>query len=87
MRGKALSLALPISVVRITPAHAGKRYGEYLAIATKEDHPRACGEKTVIGGGDADDIGSPPRMRGKDLHRKNAFRLSRITPAHAGKSS
>ncbi len=30
--------------------------------------------------------GSPPRVRGKDINAKNSFRLSRITPACAGKS-
>ena len=31
-------------------------------------------------------LGSPPRMRGKDIQLDNGKRASRITPAYAGKS-
>ena len=49
------------------------------------DHPRACGEKLCRPAIVALDLGSPPRMRGKGNPANASIRLSRITPAHAGK--
>ena len=72
--------------VGITPAHAGKR--RYIApnCANVKDHPRPCGEKH---GDELDELcrqGSPPPMRGKEMHRFGVRWNARITPAHAGKS-
>ena len=54
--------------------------------ATRQDHPRGCGENFACGAGGDVIKGSPPRMRGKppDYHNRN--RQVRITPADAGKT-
>ena len=51
-----------------------------------EDHPRTRGEKAALRVDLQVVLGSPPHTRGKV--RKNSIRgcISRITPAHAGKS-
>ena len=51
------------------------------------DHPRVCGEKTADEIAKAAFWGSPPRMRGKDIRRRDHLRCHGITPAYAGKSS
>ena len=55
--------------------------------AEPRDHPRVCGEKPGKGGEVAEFKGSPPRVRGKGLHRGNKVVVFGITPACAGKSS
>ena len=86
VRGKVCKLR-PIEIIfGITPAYAGKSYCRHNIAAMLRDHPRACGEKTAPGGELAAELGSPPRMRGKDWHSFLQNRGSRITPAHAGKS-
>ena len=66
MRGKAVSTFFDIGADRITPAHAGKSSSINWRDNRKEDHPRACGEKTVVDLAAKAARGSPPRMRGKD---------------------
>ena len=85
MRGKAASEGVTRNGSGITPAYAGKSAMFQRSGAVSRDHPRVCGEKghnivCRFGG-----IGSPPRMRGKDL--LGGFRAAqhRITPAYAGK--
>ena len=86
MRGKVI-IRHHLSIWdRITPAHAGKRKVEEAMSLLDEDHPRACGEKSVAASNRASYSGSPPRMRGKDSHAEGAKKVRRITPAHAGKS-
>ena len=51
-----------------------------------EDHPRLCGEKYRNNHGMQEMLGSPPPMRGKDLHFCSCCADLRITPAYAGKS-
>ena len=87
MRGKVVSRHITGAVRRITPAHAGKRYGLCYGAAGVEDHPRACGEKGWRMMKRAVLKGSPPRMRGKAIVNDNGFDYLRITPAHAGKSA
>ena len=86
MRGKVGGRIWLIVYVRITPAHAGKRYTSKWENGFSRDHPRTCGEKKM-------DIfcynfkqGSPPHMRGKVTKKELADLIRRITPAHAGKS-
>ena len=69
----------------ITPAYAGKSFFCDHGSLAKQDHPRACGEKTASSTSPGECKGSPPRMRGKvDC---GTFELDSvgITPAHAGK--
>ena len=51
----------------------------------EEDHPRVCGEKTYHYELKDWDLGSPPRVRGKENHAVRCWGVYRITPACAGK--
>ena len=51
-----------------------------------EDHPRVCGEKIIAQNGLLTLIGSPPRVRGKDMTTAARCICYGITPACAGKS-
>ena len=52
----------------------------------EEDHPRTCGEKSIVIKFNNVKKGSPPHMRGKVRESKTGKTRRRITPAHAGKS-
>ena len=86
MRGKVDEKVLCTGVVRITPAHAGKRSTVYPAIYQEKDHPRTCGEKWLLSPVLRSLVGSPPHMRGKAIFSVDTALNVRITPAHAGKS-
>ena len=47
MRGKHALRKLGESIIRITPAHAGKTILHSLGCVRCRDHPRACGENTM----------------------------------------
>ena len=85
MRGKAPRHDGALREGRITPAHAGKSDGSGDVTFTATDHPRACGEKDEQPLPQFSNVGSPPRMRGKDISKSFRMYRSRITPAHAGK--
>ena len=86
MRGKDKGIDLQKAKNRITPAHAGKSERGWWANLQVWDHPRACGEKAALGECNRWQYGSPPRMRGKAIDGTQSHVLTRITPAHAGKS-
>ena len=69
MRGKLDSLSHNRVPTRITPAHAGKTYFLSISFFCAWDHPRACGENDSYLLYDLEEIGSPPRMRGKRDNR------------------
>ena len=48
MRGKAMAAVQAILPTRITPAYAGKSLNFLDKVAINEDHPRVCGEKSII---------------------------------------
>ena len=86
MRGTADITFRRFSDGRITPADAGNSgLGSWIMEAL-EDHPRGCGEQSVIASPSSMIYGSPPRMRGTDkkCHVRNTY--GRITPADAGNS-
>ncbi len=85
MRGKGVKRCLVWAIPRITPAYAGKRDGVERVRNCAEDHPRVCGEKNRRRAGMVCDMGSPPRMRGKELYQRTTLFLFGITPAYAGK--
>ena len=87
MRGKVPTVGTCKTLVRITPAYAGKRVSEPCRRMSPEDHPRLCGEKTSWKVDSINTKGSPPPMRGKGPHVRRSIRKFRITPAYAGKSS
>ena len=86
MRGKVRLCSSRRSWAGITPAHAGKRLRGAYGGLYAGDHPRTCGEKLNLTPEQGPFLGSPPHMRGKAPPPVAAFRLSGITPAHAGKS-
>ena len=65
MRGKETAGQHCRRLSGITPAYAGKRPCSCRAMRRYGDHPRVCGEKTVMHNVAANKKGSPPRMRGK----------------------
>ena len=87
MRGKVEVPRTFCIFIRITPAHAGKRRIIHDLEDDYQDHPRTCGEKISSYAIGHIQLGSPPHMRGKVLRAFLMSMPSRITPAHAGKSS
>ena len=86
MRGKLLIAVLPFQKLRITPADAGKTDGNVIVLVYSADHPRGCGENAVHALCTVCAAGSPPRMRGKQVHLFNCGHDAGITPADAGKT-
>ena len=85
MRGKGVSGFSLTSVIRITPAYAGKRSKLRLRGSFRGDHPRLCGEKLMLPWCFPFIPGSPPPMRGKVPTAGLVERSGGITPAYAGK--
>ena len=67
VRGKVYSLTLWVPHGRITPACAGKSFNTVIGKSVHEDHPRVCGEKFSVVPQLPQNVGSPPRVRGKDV--------------------
>ena len=86
VRGKASSRSRWTGNRRITPACAGKRKISSNRHLGKWDHPRVCGEKTELFSHATTELGSPPRVRGKDRDIARSRHAVGITPACAGKS-
>ena len=85
MRGKGERKRRHGNPGRITPAYAGKRSSPRVALNSKRDHPRTCGEKPSGLAPAGWPSGSPPHMRGKVGNGTNRYGILGITPAHAGK--
>ena len=73
--------------IGITPACAGKRSRWFSGSCPGWDHPRVCGEKVSSSSSSASFMGSPPRVRGKELRKTISENGVGITPACAGKRS
>ena len=67
MRGKAADALAQHTLLGITPAYAGKSGFFRLLHCIVWDHPRVCGEKRHPAHVYFNDLGSPPRMRGKAI--------------------
>ena len=85
MRGKEKAVEVWPDYTGITPAYAGKSPSAIPAHWLRRDHPRVCGEKTLLSLRLEAITGSPPRMRGKALSNEFEFYPRGITPAYAGK--
>ena len=85
MRGKDIVLYYCQVSHRITPAYAGKRYLLSTKNTLTRDHPRVCGEKGILNAMVADMIGSPPRMRGKNLQKLSSGSMGGSPPRMRGK--
>ena len=86
VRGKGLAGVGRAEIPGITPACAGKRSRRPCRSYRSGDHPRVCGEKTLITSTGSTITGSPPRVRGKALQTTLVPAHNGITPACAGKS-
>ena len=64
-RGKAVKSDIPVSLVGITPAHAGKSNFFAAPCLCGGDHPRTRGEKSLSASQRIRKPGSPPHTRGK----------------------
>ena len=74
------------SIVRNTPAYAGKTRRQQAEKSRDEKHPRVCGEDLTAVSQPATIVETPPRMRGRPVERvENGFD-HRNTPAYAGKT-
>ena len=85
MRGKGTKRCSSRRGGRITPAYAGKSKRIAPSSVLFGDHPRVCGEKTLLRVVKMFAEGSPPRMRGKGERKTGKTRRVGITPAYAGK--
>ena len=85
VRGKAFSYSARSRAVGITPACAGKRPPDFPSRPPAGDHPRVCGEKGAFTRPVPWQIGSPPRVRGKERSLMRFLNPEGITPACAGK--
>ena len=85
MRGKGVSQRPPGAETGITPAYAGKRNAVRTGLLFRQDHPRICGEKSLLDERRERQVGSPPHMRGKVTPSGGLRSGSGITPAYAGK--
>ena len=85
MRGKEKIKRGMRENARITPAYAGKSQFFLRNFLQFQDHPRLCGEKFHRPFNTNRLLGSPPPMRGKDIHSECPKFRYRITPAYAGK--
>ena len=71
MRGKLSNCGASIRNIRITPADAGKTFLHLLISEIQKDHPRGCGENWVNKADFSGFLGSPPRMRGKQIEKSD----------------
>ena len=85
VRGKGQRLLVRRRVLGIIPACAGKSSSAMGLMNAYRDHPRVCGEKLCRRRQDAEDTGSSPRVRGKDLEETGTKVQTGIIPACAGK--
>ena len=86
-RGKRILAFLSVYLERITPAHAGKTPRAPRLKRPDPDHPRSRGENFGRVLNRLYAAGSPPLTRGKLFQKLSCDLYSRITPAHAGKTT
>ena len=70
MRGTGFERCSPSRQVRFIPAHAGNRDQAVRRTHRTTVHPRACGEQLIAPGLGFSQVGSSPRMRGTERHRR-----------------
>ena len=72
--------------VRIIPTRVGTRTAQGAVIATRKDHPHACGDKVHIALPHANGDGSSPRVWGQDICINMSDNSFRIIPTRVGTS-
>ena len=75
---------LPLTVFRITPAHAGTTPSSSCQTSSGRDHPRSRGDNWQRMHFGMEQLGSPPLTRGQLRYDDVILLEYRITPAHAG---
>ena len=85
-RGKLGVVGVRGPVVGLIPAHAGKTSRQADKARVHEAHPRSRGENKGTSEHTTGPGGSSPLTRGKRLGAKDMYDLSRLIPAHAGKT-
>ena len=73
--------------IGITPACAGKTMITSPNGTKFRDHPRVCGKNSSFVQAYNMDLGSPPRVREKQLNNRIDYIDTGITPACAGKTT
>ncbi len=84
MRGTVHRALLVGVEVRCIPAHAGNGFTVELSYSSLPVHPRACGERGLVGLAAEAAEGASPRMRGTVVSRTSIDDRHRCIPAHAG---
>ena len=83
MRGAPSGPVRLYFMVRIIPADAGSTYQTVIVTLYISDHPRGCGEHSIIPWMNLSDCGSSPRMRGARADDAVVRQLLGIIPADA----
>ena len=86
MRGKLCAVRVELGLTGITPAGAGKTSFSYHVMRRSRDHPRRCGENSLLPSVRRCKSGSPPQVRGKQWYMRRVNDSTWITPAGAGKT-
>ena len=84
MRGALHVANILVSLIGIIPAYAGSTELALRCFAPIQDHPRVCGEHSVIPYYEFFDAGSSPRMRGALRREREEVEHPGIIPAYAG---
>ena len=86
-RGKHQVVLVPLSKIRLIPAHAGKTATRPPRLYRRGAHPRSRGENVRTAQYSPPAGGSSPLTRGKPWRRGRKHGVVRLIPAHAGKTS
>ena len=86
MRGKRPFGWAPELEVRNIPAYAGKTHPRPCPKPQCPEHPRVCGENSLLCELSAGPAGTSPRMRGKLPGPREVWGVERNIPAYAGKT-
>ena len=85
-RGKPRRFALPLLLLRLIPAHAGKTCAGEMRICGRRAHPRSRGENEIARRARKRVNGSSPLTRGKLELLARMTARGGLIPAHAGKT-
>ena len=86
VRGAAATHHDRAELMRIIPARAGSRVTMVFVSSAHRDHPRACGEQTIVPWLYPSVTGSSPRVRGAGAEHIPTGPVPGIIPARAGSS-
>ena len=86
MRGKQAFTLADVDGLRNIPAYAGKTSSKNPPVCKSWEHPRVCGENSLIIAPAYGCSGTSPRMRGKHLDAHDFHVSFRNIPAYAGKT-